>query len=123
MLCPACGSTAPPEFEGIGIACPIAACPVPDTLALTMRQSLVATDNAGRAKSCNTLSGRGAVGASGDAGSAALAGGVALSAPMAGAALAPHSDSATGMHQACRRKHENVIERLVVLAMPDGVAR
>ncbi|VVD73866.1 hypothetical protein PAN31108_00742 [Pandoraea anhela] len=108
---------------GIDIAWPMPACPAPDTLALIARQSPVATDSAGRAKSCNTPSGSAPTGASGDAGSVASGGGAALCAPMAGAAPAPHSDSAIGTHHACRCKERNVIERLVVLAMPDIAAR
>ncbi|VVD89450.1 hypothetical protein PAQ31011_01548 [Pandoraea aquatica] len=94
---------------------------MPETLAFTMRQSLVATDNAGRAKSPSTGAGIGPAGASGDAGSSGTTVDVAGSAATAGGELTPHSDSATGTHQACRRKERNVIERLVDLAM-QGVA-
>lgn len=112
---------------------------MPDTLALTMRQSLVATDSAGREKSLSTPAGSGPVGASGAAGSSAASGVVAsnvvstgvrvgvlivvLSAPMADADPAPHSDSTTGTQQAGRRKKRNVIERLVELATADEVPR
>lgn len=91
---------------------------MPETLAFTMRQSLVATDSAGRTKSLSTSAGSGPAGASGDAGSSEATMGVAGSAATAPSELAPHSDSATGTHKACRRKERNIIERLVDLAMP-----
>jgi len=94
---------------------------MPETLAFTMRQSLAATDSVGRAKSLNTETGSGPVGASGDAGSPEATIVVAGSAATAGSELTPHSDSATGTHHVCRRKDRNVIERLVDLAM-SGVA-
>ncbi|AKC69185.1 hypothetical protein [Pandoraea oxalativorans] len=94
-----------------------------ETLAFTMRQSLVATDSAGRAKSLSTAAGGGPAGASGDAGSSETTVVVAGSAATAGSELTPHSDSATGTQQACRRKERNVIEKLVDLAMPGDVTR
>ncbi|VVD97162.1 hypothetical protein PCO31010_01954 [Pandoraea commovens] len=91
---------------------------MPDTLAFTMRQSLVATDSAGRAKSLSTAAGNGPAGASADAGSSETTIVVAGSAATAGSELTPHSDSATGTHKVCRRMERNIIERLVDLAMP-----
>lgn len=99
---------------------------MPVTSALTLRQSPVATDNAGGVKSLRTPADSGtdgAVGASAAAGSSDTTGSTAFSAPMAGAEAALHSDSATGTNQACRRKKRSIIERLVELAMPGVVLR
>ncbi|EON11126.1 hypothetical protein C266_23171 [Pandoraea sp. SD6-2] len=97
------------------------------TLAFTLRQSPVGTDNAGREKSWRTPTGGGPAGASGAAGSLApvmpvwsssAGGAVALDALAAGADHAPNSDSATGTIHACRRREGSIIDTLVKLAMP-----
>ena len=124
LLCPAM-SWPPSDIPGIAVMPDM-----PETLAFTLRQSLVGTDNAGREKSWSTPMGGGPAGASGAAGSSAVvtplwpscAGGavdsVAWVALLAVANHAPHSDSATGTIHARRRIGRNVIERLVKLATP-----